>query len=439
MGLRPGSVVNIVNENAAISGGPLAGGVMAAPAQVDSAGVTDQSGITSVPTGVLTLCCVCLFMVGFDWQALGYIAPAIVGDFRIPISALGSIFGAANVGFLIGAALVSMLADKIGRRPVLIAVTLWFAVIALLTARATSLPELLVLRFLSGIGFGSVVPIVTALVGEYSPREKRVTAVMVVTTLGMNGGAMTSGFVSAWLIPRLGWPSVFYVGGVVPLVLAVLMFFLLPESRQFLALPKAQQEGMPVRHLFREERTIATTLLWILNFMNLLIVHLVASWLPTVIREAGYSIASAALVATVFQIGGLIGTFILAWLIGRRGLVPVLTATLALTCGAVVVIGQPGLPLVFLTAAVFVTGWCVIGSQIGIIALAATFYPTSLRSSGVGWALGVGRAGAIVGPVIGGELIRLQWPTNQIFLAAAVPAAISTVAMLSLRGALKAR
>jgi AAHS family 4-hydroxybenzoate transporter-like MFS transporter len=158
-----------------------------------------------------------------------------------------------------------------------------------------------------------------------------------------------------------------------------------------------------------------------------------------VIREAGYSIASAALIATVFQIGGLIGTFILAWLIARRGLVPVLTATLGFTCGAVVSIGQPGLSLVLLTAAVFVAGWCIIGSQTGIIALAATFYPTSLRSSGVGWALGVGRAGAIVGPVIGGELIRLQWPTNQIFLAAAVPAAISTVAMLSIRGALKAR
>jgi AAHS family 4-hydroxybenzoate transporter-like MFS transporter len=307
---------------------------------------------------------------------------------------------------------------------------------------------------------------VTALVGEYSPQRTRITAIMVMTTLGMNGGAMIGGFVSAWLIPIFGWPSVFYVGGIVPLVIAALMFFRLPESMQFLVLrnrrpgdvadaiaridPTASaggaveyvmhevhSRGVPLRHLFREERAVVTTLLWILNFMNLLIVHLLASWLPTVVREAGYSISTAALVATVFQIGGMIGTFVLAWLIGRRGLAPVLTASLALTCGAVALIGQPGLSLALLTAAVFVAGWCVIGSQLGINALAATFYPTSLRSSGVGWGLGVGRAGAIVGPVIGGELMRLHWPTNQIFLVAAMPAAISTAAMFCMRSAVK--
>jgi AAHS family 4-hydroxybenzoate transporter-like MFS transporter len=439
---------------------------MEALVKIDIPDLIDKSKITSFQVGIFILCGVCLFMVGFDWQALGYVAPAVVQDFKIPNSALGPVFGAANVGFLIGAVLVGMLADKVGRRPVLIAATVFFAVVTLFTAGATSFPELLALRFMSGIGFGSVIPTVTALVGEYSPQKKRITAIMVMTTLGMNGGAMTGGVVSAWLIPVFGWPSVFYVGGIVPLFIAVVMFLRLPESMQFLVLrnrklenvadgieridPKVavdggveyvvheqNRRGVPLGHLFREGRAMVTTLLWILNFMNLLIVHFVASWLPTVVRGAGYSISTAALVATVFQIGGMIGTFILAWLIARRGLVPVLTASLALTCGAVALIGQPGLLLALLTAAVFVAGWCVIGSQIGINALAATFYPTSLRSSGVGWGLGVGRAGAIVGPVIGGELMRLHWPTNQIFLAAAIPAAISTAAMFSMRWAIK--
>jgi MFS transporter, AAHS family, 4-hydroxybenzoate transporter len=413
---------------------------MAAPTKIAVSAVIDKNEISSFPTTVFGLCTLCLLMDGFDWQALGFVAPAIVQDFNIPNSALGPVFGAANVGFLIGAALVSMLADKIGRRPVLIGATVFFAVATLVTAGATSLRELLVLRFLSGIGFGSVLPTVTALVGEYSPPRIRITAIMVMTTLGMNGGAMVGGFVSAWLIPMFGWPSVFYLGGVVPLVIAALMFFWLPESMQFLVVRTRKLEGVagvPLGHLFREGRAMATTLLWILNFMNLLIVHLVASWLPTVVREAGYSISTAVLVATALQIGGIIGTFVLAWLIGRRGLVPVLTASLALTCGAVALIGQPGLSLVPLIAVVFVAGWCVLGSQVGINALAATFYPTSLRSSGVGWGLGVGRAGAIVGPVIGGELMRRHWPTSQIFLAAAMPAAISAAAMFSMRWAVK--
>jgi AAHS family 4-hydroxybenzoate transporter-like MFS transporter len=405
-------------------------------------------------------------MDGFDWQALAYLAPAIIQDFKIPNSALGPVFGAANFGFLIGSLLFSMLADKIGRRPVLIGATLFFAVITIFTARAISVQELLLLRFLAGIGFGSIIPSVTALVGEYSPQRSRIVAIMITTTLGVNGGAMISGFVSAWLIPTFGWASVFYVGGVVPLVIAVVMFFRLPESMQFLILrhrkpekvvqwmkrivPKAaaggaveyvireeNRRGVPLVHLFREGRTMVTILLWIINFMNLLMVHSLASWLPTVIQDAGYSTSTAVLVATVLQIGGVIGTFVLAWLIGRRGFVPVLTTSLALAGVTIALIGQSGLSLAVLTAVVFVAGWCVIGSQIGINALAATFYPTYLRSSGVGWGLGVGRVGGIAGPVIGGELMSLQWSTNQIFLAAAVPAVISTAAMFSMRWAIK--
>jgi MFS transporter, AAHS family, 4-hydroxybenzoate transporter len=415
--------------------------------------------------GIFILCTVCLLIEGFDWQALGYAAPAVAQDFKIPTSALGPVFGATNIGFLVGAVLFGMLADKIGRRPVLIGATLSMGVITLLTARATSVQELLMLRFAAGIAFGAIIPNVTALVGEYSPRRKRVTAIMITTTLGLNGGAMIGGLVAAWLMPRFGWASVFYIGGVVPLVVAMLMFFWLPESIQFLVLrnrkfekvanwmkridPRGSagaveyvvreenQKGIPLIHLFREGRTMVTILLWIINFMNLLILFFLTSWLPTVIRDAGYSISTAVLVATGLQLGGIIGAFGLGWLIDRRGFVPSLTISLGLACATIALMGQPGLSLTLLTAVIFVAGGCVIGSQLGINALAATFYPTFLRSSGVGWGLGVGRAGAIVGPVIGGELMRLHWPTNQIFLAAAMPAAISTAAMFSMQWAVK--
>ena len=180
-----------------------------------------------------------------------------------------------------------------------------------------------------------------------------------------------------------------------------------------------------------------TLLLWTVNFMNLLILWSLSIWLPTIIREAGYSTSNAVLVGASLQMGGVGGVFGLAWVISRSGFYPTLPISFGLACISIALIGQPGISLVLLTAMVFIAGWCVIGSQGGINAVAATYYPTYLRSTGVGWALGVGRFGAIVGPVLGGEALRLQWSAQQLFLAAAVPALISALVMVSLRWMVK--
>ena len=250
------------------------------------------------------------------------------------------------------------------------------------------------------------------------------------------------------------------------LVIALLMYFGLPESLKFLILRKRNPEnvekwlrridatapsgsdveyviqeedrkGVPVLHLLREGRAWVTLLLWTVNFMNLLILWSLSSWLPTIIREAGYSTSNAVLVGASLQMGGVGGVFGLAWVISRSGFYPTLPISFGLACISIALIGQPGISLVLLTAMVFIAGWCVIGSQGGINAVAATYYPTYLRSTGVGWALGVGRFGAIVGPVLGGEALRLQWSAQQLFLAAAVPALISALVMVSLRGMVK--
>jgi hypothetical protein len=158
--------------------------MMAAPTKIDVSDLIDKNRTTSFQVRVLGLCTLCLLMDGYDLQALAYVAPVVVQDFKIPNAALGPIFGVANVGLLIGTVLFGMLGDRIGRRPVLIGATVFFAVVTLFTARATAVQELLVLRFLAGIGYGSVIPNVTALVGEYSPQRKRSTAIMMMTTLG---------------------------------------------------------------------------------------------------------------------------------------------------------------------------------------------------------------------------------------------------------------
>jgi AAHS family 4-hydroxybenzoate transporter-like MFS transporter len=432
---------------------------------INPAEVLERSRIGPLQIRVFILCMICLIMDGFDVQALGYAAPPLVREFGLPPSALGSVFAAANFGVLIGSLVFSAVADRIGRRPVIIAMTLFFAAMTLLTAQAQNLTQLFWLRLVSGIGLGSIMPNATALIGEYSPQRSRVTLMMCIT-VGFTAGAAIGGFIAAALIPAFGWRSVFYFGGLVPLVIGAIMFAALPESIQFLVVRRRQldkvgawlmridpslridsqteytaneerRRGAPFVYLFRDGRGMVTVLLWIVNFMNLLNLYALANWLATVVTGMGYPTQTAVLVSTALQVGGTIGTFGLAWLIARSGFVSMLIATFAVATLSIAAIGQPGISLGLLFVLVFIAGWCVVGGQPGLNALAATFYPTDIRSTGVGWGLGIGRMGAIVGPYVGGMLMARQWTTQQLFLAAAVPALISTITMIVLRLTMK--
>jgi AAHS family 4-hydroxybenzoate transporter-like MFS transporter len=428
-----------------------------AASTVDISELLAHSKIGPLQMRVFALTMASLIMDGFDVQAMSYVAPAVVADWGIGGAALRYVFPAANVGVLIGSLVFSVVADKIGRRPVLVGATLFYAVMALATATAQDVNQLLWLRFIAGIGMGCIIPNSTALIGEFSPVKQRVTLMMCIT-VGFTAGAAIGGFVAAWMIPAFGWRSVFVLGGAVPLVVALFMAWGLPESLQFLAVrqrnrptlvrwlkelnpqlrvddstrflaAEQSKEGAPFIHLFREGRASSTVLLWIVNFMNLLILYSVTSWLPLLIAGMGYPTQTAVLMGAVLQTGGTIGTFGLAWLIARGGFLPMLISTFALATVSIAFIGQPGVSLTLLGIIVFVAGWCVIGGQPGINALSATYYPTYLRSTGIGWGLGVGRLGAIVGPYIGGVLLGNQWSTQQLFWAAALPALISTLTM----------
>jgi AAHS family 4-hydroxybenzoate transporter-like MFS transporter len=427
---------------------------------IDVGALLEHSTIGPVQVRVFVLTMASLVMDGFDVQAMGYVAPAIIAEWGINPSLLGPVFAAANVGVLIGSLVFSVVADKIGRRPVLVGATLFFAAMSLATATAQDVTQLLWLRFIAGIGMGCIIPNSTALIGEYSPARSRVTLMMCIT-VGFTIGAALGGFVAAWMIPAFGWQSVFVFGGAVPMVVALFMIWGLPESLRLLALRRRgrpalarwvkeldphvhvddatefvvdepSRGGMPFVHLFREGRGVATLLLWVINFMNLLVLYSVANWLPTVITGMGYQQQTAVLVGAVLQTGGAIGTFGLAWLIARRGFLPMLIGTFAVATVSIAFIGQPGLSLLLLTIIVFVAGWCIVGGQPGINALSATFYPTELRSTGVGWGLGIGRIGGIVGPLIGGVLLGRQWQPQELFWAAAVPALVTTLAFAAL-------
>lgn len=422
--------------------------------------LVDQSPYGGLQWTTFTLCLLCLIVDGFDVQALGYTAPSLIREWGIPGAALGPVFAAGNFGVLLGALFCSMLADRIGRRPVLIGGTFFFAVMTLLTARATSIEQLLVLRLVAGIGMGTIIPNASALVAEYSPLRLRATMIMIVG-VGFTAGAAVGGFIANALIPRFGWQSVFYVGGAVPIVLAIAMIVALPESLQLMVIrnksraklaawlnridPRVNatarsefvvreehKTGVPVMHLFREGRGPATLLFWVVNFMNLLNLYALANWLAIVVTRMGYP-AQAVLVSTTLQVGGTIGTFGLAWLVARIGFVRVMSVTFAIAALSIALIGQQGLSLAMVFVLVFIAGWCVVGSQPGLNALSGAYYPTYVRSTGVGAGLGIGRIGAIVGPIIGGMFLGAQWSTRDMFLAAAIPAAVSALAMFSLR------
>src|SRR5436190_8758383 len=205
-----------------------------APKPIRVADVIDGAGIGALQIGLFALCAFCLILDGFDVQAIGYVAPSIIQEWGVPNSALGSVFGAGNFGVLVGSLVFTMVADKVGRRPVLVAATVFFSVLTLLTARVNSIQELLIIRFVAGIGLGCIIPNATALIGEYSPRRLRVT-LMATISVSFTAGAAVGGFVSAWLIPEFGWRSVFFFGGATPLVIGVLMIVWLPGSLQFMA------------------------------------------------------------------------------------------------------------------------------------------------------------------------------------------------------------
>jgi MFS transporter, AAHS family, 4-hydroxybenzoate transporter len=432
--------------------------------RVDIATLVDNGKIAGFHILLFALCAMSLIMDGFDAQAMGFVGPEVQSAFDLSRPQFGNVLSAGNLGLMLGALFFTMLGDRLGRRPVLIFGTLFYAVLSLLTAQADTETELLALRFIGGLGLGAVVPNATALIGEYSPKRLRVTLMMGIT-VGFTAGAAFGGFVATWLVPQFGWQSVFYFGGIVPLIVSILMFFWLPESLQFLVVrgkfervtawirrvhPTVQagpgtqyvtgeegRKGVPVKYLLAEGRATVTLLYWFVNFTNLLNLYFLAGLLPSILTDAGLAASTARILASILQVGGVVGTFGFAWLIARKGFTPMLTAGFAVASIAIALIGSPfALTVVpVLTVILFITGWCVVGGQPGLNALAATYYPTDMRSTGIGWGLGWGRTGAIVGPLIGGQLGG--WEPQSVFLIFAIPAAASAIAMLIMHRVLR--
>jgi MFS transporter, AAHS family, 4-hydroxybenzoate transporter len=428
-------------------------------APVDVAAFIDAQPVGGFQIRLLLTCAAVLFLDGFDTQAIGYVAPALVKDWGLTKAALGPVFSAGLFGLMIGALALGPLADRIGRKRIIICSTLAFGIGTLATSLIHDVDTLLAIRFLTGLGLGGAMPNAIAMTSEFNPRRRRATMVMIMFC-GFSVGAALGGLLAAALIPQFGWRSVFVVGGIAPLLLAPILARQLPESVRFLALtgrahervaqllglisPRAvfapatqfvihepELAGIPMLHLFRDGRALVTLLLWVVFFMSLLDLYFLSNWLPTVLNDLGASVSAAALIGSMLQVGGVVGTIALGSVIDRFSF-RALALVYFIAVFAVGAIGQLGHSVVFVSMAIFAAGFCIVGGQIAANALAAGFYPTSVRATGVGWALGIGRVGSIVGPLVGGALLVMKWSPAEVFMAAAGAALCAALAAFSL-------
>lgn len=407
---------------------------------------------------VIGLCALVAMLDGFDTQLIAFVAPAIAQAWNVQIASFGVVFAAGLLGLMLGAAGVGLLADRVGRKKAIVLSTAVFGFFALLTASAQSLSTLIVLRFLTGVGLGGAMPNIIALTAEYAPQRSRGTLITLMFC-GFPLGAVIGGLISSRLIETFGWRSIFLLGGILPLALLPALIWKLPESVRFLALAadgvrrlvavlnqlypgahydsdtryvldEARSDSSPLRYLFSDRRTAATVLLWLMFFSNLLVLYALINWLPVILQRAGFALDDAIIGTVLLNAGGIVGGLILGRLIDWKG--PYLILGLAY-CGAAVFVGLTGYFSHYFAATsalVFLSGFCVVGAQFGANALAASIYPTAARSTGVGWALGVGRVGAIIGPLLGSLVIARNWPLERIFLASALPAAVAAVAVI---------
>ena len=410
---------------------------------------------------IVLLCGLVMFIDGFDTQAISYMAPLIAKEWGLSRALLGPIFSSALVGLMIGYLVLSPFSDRFGHRRVLITSTIVFALFTGVTVLASNVSELIALRLFTGMGLGAAIPSAVALTSEYTPKRWRVSFVLAIYC-GLSLGFAIAGVAAAWLLPEFGWRSLLWVGAGVPLMLALLLIALMPESLDRLVRTRAdikqiwailgridhrlaaepapaafttdrEEKFSALGSVFQAGRGAGTLLLWFVFILNLGEFYGLQSWLPSILTNEHYSLTTAATATSLTTTGGIIAAFVAGPamdLVGAYGSLAVLyLAGVVFVALTGVALHQP--EWLLLTAAFF-AGFCVSGAQKSVIALAALFYPAPVRSTGVGWALGIGRIGGIGGPLLIGALLGWNFTPQSVFFAAAIPMLLASIAVAAM-------
>lgn len=435
---------------------------MATVVHNDVRSVLDQAKLGAMQISAMVVCFIVVALDGFDTQSIAFVAPTLRETWGVSPELFGPLFGAGLLGTLFGSITFGSVADRFGRKPMLLASTALFGAMTLACSTATSIEQLGIYRFVAGLGLGGALPNIVAIVSEYAPRKVRSTAI-VLTFAGFPIGAMLGGMGSARLIPVFGWESVFVVGGALPLLMLPLIMLFVPESARFMAsrekhrarlvrvlgrtspaVEPAQLQtlgagddhhaSVPVGELFRNNRARWTILLWALTFTTLLLAYFLVNWIPLLLADYGMTRHDAIMGVVVLNLGGITGSFLIGRISDKKG--PFVALATAYLVGSVFVAAvgfMIGSSVPTLMTLFFFVGFCVFGAQLNLSAISAIYYPIYMRSTGIGWNMGIGRFGSVVGPTVGGALIGIGFSQGDMFFSAAIPAALAGIIVIAMR------
>jgi MFS transporter, AAHS family, 4-hydroxybenzoate transporter len=407
----------------------------------------DRPLLTRFQICVVVLCALVALLDGFDTQSIGVAAPLIAVKLGLPTSSLGAVFSSALFGAMLGALTFGPIADRVGRKRVLVFATWLIAIFTYATALVDNYTSLMVVRFFSGLGLGGVLPCFLALTSEYAPKHRR-TALVSLLWAGFPLGGMICGFLNAAIINRLGWQAIFYIGGILPMLVAIATMVWMPESLRFLMVRDAQQSritrivaqldpslatpgtryiaseerlaGVSVRHLFTEGRALPTFLLWGALSMVFGILAVIILWTPALLRTNGIPVSATALIIGVESFGSILGSSFSGRLIERFGAARILIPALLIGAACTAALGEYGTTTFAAAVSIFFVGYFLGTSGGGTIAITAIVYPTAIRSTGIGWAMGAARLGQVVTPLVTAWMVSLRWDTGTIFQSIAL-------------------
>jgi AAHS family 4-hydroxybenzoate transporter-like MFS transporter len=420
----------------------------------------ENQRIGSLQIRVAVLCTLIQICDGYDINSIAWSVPSLIHTWHLPPPAFTTAFLWSSIGILVGALSAGPIGDRVGRKPLLLASLTIFGLASLASAAAGSLMFLTITRFFTGLGIGGAFPGAATLAGDYAPHHRRALMIMLSFT-GAPIGGFVGGQIVAALLPHFGWPFIFILGGAFPLILVVALAIWLPESPRFLAakpnltprhaallrrldiapgqsteqLDVAQEN--PIKMLFGPGYALQTILLWVIFFCSLMNLFLFGYWMPTVFNLMGMQPAQAVFASSLRDCGAIFAVLYLGVLIDRVG--PERSLAWHYAVGAVFIgmISLIAMPYALLLIVTFFAGMTIIGSQTGANATCGKLYPARMRTSGLGWALGIGRLGGIAAPVLGGWLLSIGLKPTHIFLSACVFAIIAAIAtgLLRYRGA----
>ena len=406
---------------------------------------------------IFVICFAIVLLDGFDTAAAGFLAVSLQHEWGITKQALAPVLSAALIGLSIGSLFAGPIADKYGRKIVIGTSVCFFGLTCLLSAFVDNLDQLVILRLLTGLGLGAALPNVVTLMSEFCPDKSRS---FITNTLfcGFPLGAAFGGFISAWMIPHWGWRSVLIAGGLFPVLLSIIVFTFMPESVRFMATAGRSSKKIAVilskitsREVLESDfivpdkvtnsisaglsliisrrYIVGTLMLWLSYFMGLSIFYSLINWMPILLRDIGIKAENASLISALFPLGG-VGAIFFGWLMDRFNPNIVVATGYALTALLLYVIGHSSDTNIYLMLCVFAGGIMMNMSQVSLAALAAAFYPTQARVTGISWMLGIGRFGGVAGSFLIAELMRLNFNFVGILSSLSLAGLIAAIALI---------